>query len=86
MNGQRDTVKLLLEDGADVTANDNKGWTSLIFAANHGHRDTAELLFHHVNAKDDEGRTSLPHASRNGHRDAVELLLQHDAYIDATDG
>lgn len=43
-HGHRDTVKLLLEVGADINAVDIDGWTPLMFAVRDGTIDIVRLL------------------------------------------
>ena len=42
--GRNDSVKLLLERGADVSARDDRGESALSMAVSQKHPDTAELL------------------------------------------
>jgi len=42
--GHTDTVKLLLERGADASARDNRGKTALAMAVEGGHKETEQLL------------------------------------------
>lgn len=44
LKGVRDIVALLVNDGYDVNATDNRGKTPLHYAAQHGHKKIAELL------------------------------------------
>lgn len=78
-------AKLLIDHGANINAQDERGWTALHFAARCGHKQLAKLL---LNDKadhrlcDTDGSTALDVAIR-GHRpgiddvDVLELLLQH---------
>lgn len=43
-HGRLDTVKLLIEAGADVNIQDEDGSTSLMCAAEHGHGDIVKYL------------------------------------------
>lgn len=43
-HGRLDTVRLLLEAGADVNIQDEDGSTALMCAAEHGHLDIIKLL------------------------------------------
>ncbi len=61
MNGQEETVKLLIENGADVNARNRDKSTSLHGAVLLGQRDTARLLVQQgidVNARDEKGYTA----------------------------
>jgi ankyrin repeat protein len=42
--GNEDVVQLLLERGADINAEDHRGWTALHAAAVNGHVDVVRLL------------------------------------------
>jgi ankyrin repeat protein len=84
--GNADTVKLLLERGADANATNNAGATPLLRAA--GNHDKIKLLIKHganVNARSALGNTPLLVAARaRGSAKSVELLLKHGAEINAT--
>ena len=79
--GHLDTVRLLLDHGADANTRGNKAWgTPLCSAYNRGHLEVMRLLLKH-GANVDEyygGRTLVSHdASFRGRTDVLELLLQH---------
>lgn len=83
--GSQETVKLLLECGADVKVQDACKYTPLHWAARKGETDIVTLLLAQnadVHAKDIEGKTPL-HMARN--REIVNLLLMHGADITAQD-
>ncbi|MCX6774385.1 MAG: ankyrin repeat domain-containing protein [Candidatus Micrarchaeota archaeon] len=42
--GNSETVKLLIERGANIDAKDNKGWTALMYAKWHGNKETVKFL------------------------------------------
>ncbi|KAI4242493.1 MAG: hypothetical protein L6R42_011004, partial [Xanthoria sp. 1 TBL-2021] len=72
-------VKLLLQNGADVRAQSDGGWTALHNAAEKGFEDIASLLLDweaDVNATTSSGMTPLHWCARNGHIDLVKLLLR----------
>ena len=63
-------------------ANNKYGWMALMWAANNGYTETAELLLKHganVNAKDNEGSTALMCAADNGHTETANLLRRYGA-------
>ncbi len=83
--GSQETVKLLVEFGADVKVQDACKYTPLHWAARKGETDIVTLLLAQnadVHAKDIEGKTPL-HMARN--REIVNLLLMHNAAITAQD-
>ena len=77
--GNINHIKLLLEKGADIHA-ENDG--ALRWAAAYGHRDVVELLLEkgaNIRAEND---SALRRAAVNGYRDVVELLLKRGANPD----
>lgn len=85
--GDKKIVKILLKVGADVNAEDNSGWTSLMWASRNACKELVELLLEagaDVNAKDKTGLTSLIWASRYEHKEIVNTLLKAGAYINDT--
>jgi hypothetical protein len=87
-----ETVKLLLENGADVNAKDVIGWTPLMMSSRYSNTDsniqTVKLLLENgadVNAKYDKGWTPLMLASRYSTTDSniqtVKLLLENGANV-----
>jgi ankyrin repeat protein/ppGpp synthetase/RelA/SpoT-type nucleotidyltranferase len=86
--GDLQTVKRLLEDGVDVNAKDEHGWTALYQASMDGHDKVVEQLIKHdvdVNAKDEDGLTALYWASRRGYDKIVKQLVKHDVDVNAKD-
>ena len=74
------TVKLLLEHGADVTARDESQSTPLHLASSLGNSGVVQLLIKHgadVTAIDGNHRTPLHLASSRVSAKAVQLLIQH---------
>lgn len=74
-------VKLLLEAGAKVDAQDEDGSTALMCAAEHGHADVVQCLLAkpecNPNLKDNDGLTALNVALEAGHKDIAVLLYAH---------
>ena len=72
-------VKLLYENGADITVADNNGRTPVNAVSSNGHVDVVILLlrFPDIDASkpDDLGRTTLIFASRFGQYQAAQVLL-----------
>jgi ankyrin repeat protein len=86
-NGQTETVRQLLELGADIHADDDAALQSACLA---GHFDTATLLLEKgadAHARDEDGYSDAPlhNAASGGHTRIVELLLldKYDADINS---
>jgi uncharacterized protein len=80
--GNRDAVRQLLRDRADVNAARPDGATALMLAADRNDADVARLLIRakaHVNAANEYGATALSVASVRGHVQVVRLLLEAKA-------
>ena len=85
-HGQKESVELLIANGAEVNAGDRWGWTPLFDAAHYGHKELVELLIDSgadVNAKDRRGDTPLHRAVRNGYKERIELLIAKGADVNA---
>jgi ankyrin repeat protein len=89
-----DTVKLLLDRGADINAANRNGYTALMFAAQQSNGtsslDTVKLLLDRgadINAADRNGYTALMIAAQESNGtsslDTVKLLLDRGADINA---
>lgn len=82
--GNYKAVHTLLEQGADVKAEDNAGWTPLHEAANHGFIDIIELLLKHgsdINHRGPGGVTPLYDAGQAGNFEVMEFLLDKNASV-----
>ncbi|KAI3843955.1 hypothetical protein MKX03_002386 [Papaver bracteatum] len=85
LKGHFDTVRYLLEKGADPDVSDDMNTTPLICAVKSGDTKILTLLFSrgaHVDAATRLGAvsyTALWYAASLGHRNAVEVLLDHGA-------
>ncbi len=79
--GHEEIVSILIQAGADVNAKNELGRTSLMFSANYGFFEIAEMLLENGASTDDvaSDRTAIIAASFNGHRNLVRLLLEHGA-------
>jgi ankyrin repeat protein len=90
--GTVDTVKMLLDHGADVNFQNNYGLTALMTASSDRNVDVIKLLIQYgadVNIKDRNGETALiMAASSSGNVDAIKLLIQYgaDLYIKDNNG
>lgn len=77
-----EVAEYLLENGADVNAQDKGGLIPLHNASSYGHLDIAALLIKHntkVNATDKWGFTPLHEATQKGRTQLCALLLAHGA-------
>ena len=76
--GYDEVIKLLLQNGANVNAMGNQGWTALHVASANGHLTATHVLLDHhadTNVQDDHGKTPLHCALKNGHlRIALSLV------------
>lgn len=77
-----EVAEYLLENGADVNAQDKGGLIPLHNASSYGHLDIAALLIKHstvVNATDKWGFTPLHESAQKGRTQLCALLLAHGA-------
>jgi uncharacterized protein len=87
--GNAETVKVLLDEYADVGGQDITGRSALMDAAERGNSASTKLLLDRINkfddpemrkklinAKDDQDRTALMEAARSGNKDTVAELLK----------
>jgi len=82
--GHTETVKALLEGGADVDIAAERGKTALMKACDRGHIAIAQLLVENgadVNGRDDSGATALMWAAHRGCAGAVKLLIDAGAEL-----
>ena len=79
-HAKADTVRLLIDHGADVTAQNETHSTPLHLASSFGSAETVRLLIEHgadVTAKDGNHRTPLHLASSRVRAETVQLYIQH---------
>ena len=84
--GRETTVKMLLENGANVEGNSSfYHGPAICAAAYNGHEHVVRLLLENganVNGQGQDGKTSLHGAARGGHLGVVKVLLEHHADIE----
>ena len=86
--GSVEILRMLLEHGANVGAEDGKGKTPLHFVPDFGSTEIVRVLLEHganVGAEDNEGRTPLHVAARHGSIEVLRVLLEHGANVGAED-
>ena len=89
-NGHVEIVRLLLQNGAEVNAKSNRGWTPLHWTTViFGHIDILHLLVENgadLEAQSNEGRRALHRAAYNGRLPFVqELISRYHVDINARD-
>jgi ankyrin repeat protein len=75
--GHAGITKLLIESGADVSAENNENETPLMYASWNGKKDTVKLLLANganVDKKNKNGDTALVLAETKGHTHIIRLL------------
>ena len=86
--GHIDTVRMLIERGADVSAQNKYGSTALHWALMNGHVDLARMLIKcgaDVSAQEKDGSAALHLASKKGHVDLARMLIERGADVSAQD-
>jgi cytohesin len=81
-------VRRHLNDGANPNQKDDKGQSSLHYAAQSGYTEVAQALIDRgaiVNSKDNEGRTPLHVAAESGHAPMIDLLVTQGAQVHSKD-
>ena len=82
LDGNSETVKELIDQGADINKRDDNGRTALMFAVVNLHYETMKVLLEHgadVNAKSQQGGTALMAAALAGDVRIVQALLDKGA-------
>ncbi|CAK8676571.1 unnamed protein product [Clavelina lepadiformis] len=83
-HGHSETVRVLLDNGADPSVRNIHDESPLDLASQYGRLDVVRLLLHYqpsLLSRFPECFSPLHLASRNGHKEVVELLLAHGADI-----
>jgi|SRR5215813_5415688 len=86
LDGNTQTVKDLLDQGADVNQRDDNSRTALMFATINMHYETMKVLLEHgadVQARSNEGGTALMAAAMVGDLRMVQALLDKGADVHA---
>ncbi|GFN95103.1 KN motif and ankyrin repeat domain-containing protein 1 [Plakobranchus ocellatus] len=80
-HGRVHTVRLLVEAGADLNAQDEDGSTALMCACEHGHLDIVNFLLAQpsidASIVDNENSSALTVAMEAGHKDVGVVLYKH---------
>jgi ankyrin repeat protein len=82
MNHSADTLRVLLEAGANVNATQHGGYTPLLQAAAAGKKDLALMLLEYGAQPDcvcDQGKSPADYARERGHAELAALLEAHAA-------
>jgi len=86
--GHEATVRLLLEEGANIEAKDQSGGTAIFHAASRGDEAIVRILLEkgaNIEAKGLYRGTAICISARGGHEATVQLLLDKGADIEAKD-
>lgn len=81
-------VKLLLENGADVSRCDQNKRSSLFIASSQGYEDIVNILIQNkaeINQSDEEGMTPLFAASEEGRTGTAKILVDNGADLNKSD-
>ncbi|KAF9772788.1 hypothetical protein IL306_009473 [Fusarium sp. DS 682] len=87
LNGNMETLRLLIRREANINAADEQGGTPLHLAVRNRHLECIALLLQHgadVNVKANDRSTPLHDASRNADEDSIRLLLNAGADLTVT--
>ncbi|GMH36829.1 hypothetical protein BSKO_04702 [Bryopsis sp. KO-2023] len=85
-NGHVGIVEMLIEKGANVDTQNNRGVSALFLAAQEGHLDVAKVLVEagaNLDAQNDkDGAAALFMAAQGGHLDVARVLVEAGATVD----
>ncbi len=85
-NKTSETVKVILDQNPNLSAEDLQGWTALHYAAKSGSLDFVKLLIEkkaEIDAKTDKNETPLHFATQNNCYEIVQLLIENKSDINA---
>ncbi|UCF99462.1 MAG: ankyrin repeat domain-containing protein [Spirochaetaceae bacterium] len=90
VRGSTDTVRILLDNGADVNSTTARGGTALMWAAGSSMKpsDTVRVLLQagaDVHVRSENGRTALIDAAARGNGEIAEILLVAGAEVNGID-
>ncbi len=88
MEGRTTTLKILIEEGADINIRLLDGWTPLMCSVWNGHGESVKILLElgaDLEARGANGWTALMIAAWNGHPDIVQQLVEEGANVHACD-
>ena len=88
-NNRADVLKVLLDYGANVNAEDHWGWSLLHYTTWEDNADTTKMLLEKGanpnTVERTEGATPLHYAAQRGKKTMSKMLLAHGANVDARD-
>ncbi|KAB8611416.1 hypothetical protein FH972_025921 [Carpinus fangiana] len=87
-SASEETIRLLVEAGVNIHAENQYGWTALHAALSYDHVAAAQiLLFNNASlmATAKDGKTALHFAAIHGSTEGISLLLDHGAQVNAKD-
>lgn len=82
MNNKIETVKFLIENKANINAQNKQGITPLMMAASNRSQEIVELLLKNnvnINMQENDGWTALMFASFKGYDEIVDILIKNKA-------
>jgi uncharacterized protein len=82
--GHTETVKALLDHGADINARNDDGRTALMYASDRAKPELVRMLLDRnadVSARARNGRTAISHAITSGASEVVQLLIEAKADV-----
>ncbi len=75
-----EVIKLLIENGVDVTAHDN---SAIIYTSRNGHLEVVKYLIDNGADVTAQDNLAIILASREGHLEIVKLLKKHGAVLES---